>query len=41
MSPLALTYLQSPEGDWQLIALANFTVPEAIPADVDCVALEP
>jgi len=40
-SPRLLTYLQSPEGDWQLIALANFTVPEAIPADVDCVALAP
>jgi len=38
-SPRLLTYLLSPEGKWELIALANFTVPQAIPADVDCVSL--
>lgn len=38
-SPRLLTYLQSPEGTWELIALANFTVPQEIPADVDCVSL--
>lgn len=38
-SPRLLTYLLSPEGKWELIALANFTVPQDIPADVDCVSL--
>jgi hypothetical protein len=38
-SPRLLTYLQSSEGTWELIALANFTVPQDIPADVDCVTL--
>jgi hypothetical protein len=38
-SPRLLTYLLSPEGKWELIALANFTVPQEIPADVDCVSL--
>lgn len=38
-TPRLLTYLLSPEGEWQLIALANFTVPAEIPADVDCVAV--
>ena len=38
-SPRLLTYLQSPEGKWELIALANFTVPEDLPADLDCVSL--
>lgn len=38
-SPRLLTYLQSPEGKWELIALANFTVPQEIPADVDCASL--
>ena len=37
-SPRLLTYLLSPEGKWELIALANFTVPETLPADVDCVS---
>lgn len=37
-SPRLLTYLQSPEGRWELIALANFAVPEEIPADVECIA---
>lgn len=38
-SPRLLTYLLSPEGKWELIALANFSVPQDIPADVDCVSL--
>lgn len=38
-SPRLLTYLISPEGKWELIALANFTVPQGIPADIDCVSL--
>ena len=39
-SPRLLTYLISPEGKWELIALANFTVPQGIPADIDCVSLD-
>lgn len=39
-SPRLLTYLLSPEGKWELIALANFTVPQGIPADIDCVSLD-
>ena len=38
-SPRLLTYLLSPEGKWEYIALANFTVPQEIPAEVDCVSL--
>jgi hypothetical protein len=38
-SPRMLTYLLSPEGKWELIALANFNVPEGVPADADCVSL--
>lgn len=38
-SPRLLTYLQSPEGTWQLIALANFAVPQDLPAGVECVSL--
>ena len=38
-SPRLLTYLQSPEGTWELIALANFSVPQDVPAGVDCVSL--
>lgn len=38
-SPRLLTYLESPEGTWELISLANFTVPQELPADVDCVSL--
>ena len=38
-SPRLLTYLLSPEGKWELIALANFTVPQYVPADVDCASL--
>ena len=36
VSPRMLTYLRSPEGEWQLIALANFTVPARIPEGVAC-----
>lgn len=36
-SPRLLTYLRSPEGQWQLIALANFVPPKEIPAGVACV----
>ena len=38
-SPRMLTYLLSPEGTWELIALANFNVPQGVPADVDCVSV--
>ena len=38
-SPRLLTYMLSPDGKWELIALANFTVPQDVPADVDCVSL--
>jgi len=38
-SPRMLTYLLSPEGKWELIALANFNVPEGVPADVECVSV--
>jgi hypothetical protein len=38
-SPRLLTYLLNPDGKWELIALANFSVPQGIPADVDCVSL--
>jgi hypothetical protein len=37
VSPRLLTYLLNPEGKWELIALANFTVPQGIPEGVDCV----
>jgi len=40
-APRLLTYLRSPEGKWQLIALANFAVPKGIPAGVDCVTSTP
>ena len=38
-SPRMLTYLLSPEGKWELIALANFNVPKGVPADVECVSV--
>ena len=38
-SPRMLTYLLSPEGKWELIVLANFNVPEGVPADVECVSV--
>lgn len=38
-SPRMLTYLLSPAGKWELIALANFNVPEGVPADVECVSV--
>lgn len=37
-SPRLLTYLKNPGGRWELISLANFTVPQEIPAGVDCVS---
>ena len=37
-SPRLLTYLKSPAGKWELISLANFTVPQEIPAGVSCVS---
>jgi hypothetical protein len=37
-SPRLLTWLRNADGRWELIALANFTVPEEIPAGVDCIA---
>lgn len=37
-SPRLLTYLQSDEGKWEMIALANFTVPTEVPATLDCVS---
>lgn len=36
-SPRLLTYQLDPEAGWQLISLANFTVPAEIPDGVDCV----
>jgi hypothetical protein len=33
------SYLLSPEGKWELIALTNFKVPESVPADVECVSV--
>lgn len=36
-SPRLLTYLLTPEGEWKLIGLANFTVPQQVPDGVDCV----
>ncbi len=38
-SPRLLTYLLSPEGKWEQIALANFNVPDGVPAGVECVSL--
>ena len=40
-SPRMLTYLQNDQGAWELIGLANFTVPQAVPAGVDCVTAAP
>ena len=36
-SPRLLTYSRNGQGDWKMIALANFTVPEKVPAGVKCV----
>ena len=36
-SPRLLTYMRTPEGEWRLIALANFVPPKEIPAGVACV----
>jgi hypothetical protein len=38
-SPRMLTFLRSPEGKWELIALANFNVPNGVPGDVECVSM--
>jgi hypothetical protein len=38
-SPRMLTFLRSPEGKWELIALANFNVPTGVPGDVECVSV--
>ena len=38
-SPRMLTFLRSSEGKWELIALANFNVPNGVPGDVECVSL--
>jgi len=35
-SPRLQTYLLDAEGKWKLIGLANFTVPEQIPANLEC-----
>ena len=40
-SPRMLTFLLSAEGNWELIALANFNVPNGVPADVECVSVTP
>jgi hypothetical protein len=38
-SPRMLTFLRSPEGKWELIALANFNVPTGVPGDAECVSV--
>ena len=38
-SPRLLTFLRNPQGAWEVIALANFNVPQDVPADVDCISL--
>lgn len=38
VSPRMLTYLESDQGTWELIGLANFTVPQAVPDGVDCLS---
>ena len=38
-SPRMLTLLRSPEGKWELIALANFNVPSGVPDEVECVSV--
>lgn len=38
-SPRMLTFLRSSEGKWELIALANFNVPNGVPGDVECVSV--
>ena len=38
-SPRLLTYLLSPQGTWELIALANFNVPQDIPDDAECMSI--
>ena len=36
-APRLLTYIQTAEGKWELLALGNFNVPEGIPQGVACV----
>ena len=36
-SPRLLTYSRNGQGDWKMIALANFLVPEKVPAGTKCV----
>lgn len=38
-SPRLITFLRNAEGKWELIALANFNVPEGLPSDVDCISI--
>ena len=38
-SPRLLTFLRTPDDAWQVIALANFTVPQEIPQDADCISV--
>jgi hypothetical protein len=40
-SPRLYTYLRNSDGKWEQIALGNFNVPEDVPADVECVSLNP
>ena len=35
-APRLLTYLRDPDGTWKLIGLANFAVPQKVPAGVKC-----
>jgi hypothetical protein len=36
VAPRLLTYLRNNDGKWEMISLANFTVPTAVPENVDC-----
>lgn len=38
-SPRLITYLRSPDGEWEKIALGSFNVPEDTPSNVDCVSV--
>lgn len=35
-SPRLLTYMKNAQGEWKMIALANFNVPEGVPSGVKC-----
>ncbi len=39
VAPRLLTYQLNPDGKWELIALANFTVPQGVPDGVECVSI--